>query len=119
MIARKLDSNYTITKRMIRRETRKAIAEVAPQIRGANFVQNYVFSGAGTGGFGNGGGAVVPGKTTGLVYDPANPGTQYVQTRGKIQGFNGVYLQDAPGADAINIIADAVNDPMYWLGLGI
>lgn len=120
MIARKLDSNFTITKRMIRRETRKAISEAVPQTRNASFVRNYVFSGVGSGGFGTAGrDGGLSDTTTGDVFDPVNPGTQYTQTRGKIQAAHGAYLQDAPSEDAIRIVADAVNDPMYWLGVGI
>lgn len=118
MIARKLDSDFTITKRMINRQVRKAINEAVPELRNANFVQNYVFSGAGSGGF-SGGGGVAPGRTTGIVYDPANPGSTIIQTRGRIEASHGAYLQDDPGNDAINIVADSVNDPMFWLRGGI
>ena len=116
MIARKLDSDYTIVRRLIRRQAREVVNELVPERRSHNFVQNYVFGSGGTGGFG-GTGTGVGDKTTGVVYDPANPGTQYTQTRAKIQGHQGVYLQDNSGEDAINIHADAVNDPVWWLGL--
>lgn len=114
MLIRKLDSDYRITQKLIRREVVKRLAETAPSTRNANFVRNYTFGGGGSGGFG-GGGQAVGGTVTGLVYDPANPGTTYEQTRAKIEGARGVYLHDHPDADSILIVADVVNDPMFWL----
>lgn len=114
MIARKLDSDFTVVRRMIRRETRNLIKEL-PSGRSGNFVQNYVFGTGGTGGFGGSGGTGTVHKTTGLVYSPDEPGVQYTQTRTNLQAFHGAYLQDAPGNDAINIVANVVNDPNWWL----
>lgn len=116
MIARKLDSDFTITKRLIERTARKIVNEAVPTLRSNKFVQNYAFGTGGTGGFGSGN-TITVGKTTAVMYDPANPGTTYEKTRGKIIGAHGIYLQDNPGSDAVNIAADAVNDPVWWLGL--
>lgn len=116
MIARKLDSDFTITKRLIERTARKIINEAVPTLRSNKFVQNYAFGSGGTGG-GFGGGGTTVGKVTAVMYDPANPGTTYEKSRAKIRGEHGIYLQDNPGADAVNIVADAINDPMWWIGL--
>jgi hypothetical protein len=116
MIARKLDSDFTITKRLINRVVKKAISDELPAGRSNKFVQNYVF-GVGGGGSNFGGNGQSQGKTTGLVYDPADPGVISEQTRAKIQGLKGVYLHDNPSEDSINIVAEAVNDPFFWLGI--
>jgi hypothetical protein len=116
MIARKLDSDFTITKRLIERTARKVVNEAVPTKRSNKFVQNYAFGTGGTGSFGNGNSSP-HGKTTAVMYDPANPGTTYEKTRNKIIGVHGVYLQDNPGSNAVNIAADVVNDPMWWIGL--
>lgn len=112
MITTKLESDYHLTLRLIKREVRKLTSTVT--VRNANFVNNYSFSAGGGSSFGGTGGTTVD-RTTAVVYDPAQPGVSYEQTRTKIQGKGSAILLDNNADDAIDIVVDNVNDPLYWL----
>jgi hypothetical protein len=105
---------------MIRREARRIVNEVqASSSRKVDFVKNYAFGGggSGTGGFGGGGAGTVVDKTSGYVYTANAPGELVRQSRSDIRAYQGTYLQDNPAQDAINIVSDVINDPIWWLGV--
>lgn len=119
MIARKLDSDYTITKRLIKATVTKIVREDKPSPRrSAQFVQHYTFgTGSGTGGMGGRGGRPI-GGTNALMYGAGGVvDSPYESTRARIQGDQGVYLMDDVSNDSIHIVGCAFNDPTFWLGI--